>query len=180
MSLPQIQLDDRRFQELVSEARMRIARSCPEWTEHNVSDPGITLIELFAWMTDMLTYRVNRLPDKLHVALLELLGVELHGPTAARTQVRFRLSAPLESPLVIPAGVTEVGTLRTATEESIVFQVAEDFTIPALKPAAYVVERGAQQKLIAVADGTAQAAGTGSAPLRKPSASRRCPLPRLR
>ena len=43
MRLPEIQLDDRRFQDLVSEARTRIARSCPEWTEHNVSDPGITL-----------------------------------------------------------------------------------------------------------------------------------------
>ena len=45
----------------------------------------------------MLTYRVNRLPDKLHVALLDLLGVELHGPTAARTHVRFRLAAPPET-----------------------------------------------------------------------------------
>ncbi|HEV7175022.1 MAG TPA: hypothetical protein VGN29_05990, partial [Solirubrobacteraceae bacterium] len=90
--LPDIVLDDRRFQEIVSEARMRIALSCPEWTEHNVSDPGITLIELFAWMTDMLIYRLNRVPDKLHVALLELLGVQLHGPTAARTQIRFRLA----------------------------------------------------------------------------------------
>ena len=94
--LPEIVLDDRRFQELVSEARTRIALSCPEWTEHNVSDPGITLIELFAWMTDMLIYRLNRVPDKLHVALLELLGVQLHGPTAARTQIRFRLAAPAE------------------------------------------------------------------------------------
>ena len=51
MRLPEIKLDDRRFQDLVSEARTRIARACPEWTEHNVSDPGITLIELFAWMT---------------------------------------------------------------------------------------------------------------------------------
>ena len=55
----------------------------PEWTEHNVSDPGITLIELFAWMTDMLIYRLNRVPDKLHVALLELLGDPAPGPTAA-------------------------------------------------------------------------------------------------
>jgi predicted phage baseplate assembly protein len=112
-------LDDRRFQELVSEARTRIALSCPEWTEHNVSDPGITLIELFAWMTDMLIYRVNRIPDKLHVALLELLGVQLHGPTAARTQVRFRLAAPAEQPVEIPAATTEVGTLRTAADDSL-------------------------------------------------------------
>jgi hypothetical protein len=63
--LPEIQLDDRRFQDLVSEARLKITRSCPEWTEHNVSDPGITLIELFAWMTEMTIYRLNRVPDKL-------------------------------------------------------------------------------------------------------------------
>ena len=75
MSLPQVDLDDRRFQDLVNEARTRVARACPEWTEHNVSDPGITLIELFAWMTDMLVYRLNRVPDKVHVALLELLGI---------------------------------------------------------------------------------------------------------
>ena len=168
MTLPQIRLDDRRFQELVSEARLRIARSCPEWTDQNVSDPGITLIELFAWMTDMLIYRVNRVPDKLHVALLELLGVELHGPTAARTHVRFRLSAPPETAVEIPAGVTEVGTLRTATEESIVFQVSEDFAIPPAKPAAYVVERGGEQKLIAVADGTARPQGPDRLPFGSP------------
>ena len=81
MRLPEIELDDRRFQDLVSEARTRISRSCPEWTEHNVSDPGITLIELFAWMTEMTIYRLNRVPDKLHVALLDLLGIRLDGPS---------------------------------------------------------------------------------------------------
>ena len=102
MRLPEIQLDDRRFQELVSEARLKINRSCPEWTEHNVSDPGITLIELFAWMTEMTIYRLNRVPDKLHVKLLELLGIQLDGPSAATTRVRFRLAEPAEEPLIIP------------------------------------------------------------------------------
>ena len=97
MSLPQVELDDRRFQDLVNEARTRIARACPEWTEHNVSDPGITLIELFAWMTDMLVYRLNRVPDKVHVALLELLGITLAPPAPAATDVRFRLAAPASS-----------------------------------------------------------------------------------
>ena len=80
MRLPEIELDDRRFQDLVSEARTRISRACPEWTEHNVSDPGITLIELFAWMTEMTIYRLNRVPDKLHVALLDLLGIPARRP----------------------------------------------------------------------------------------------------
>src|ERR671922_1087866 len=112
MSLPEIQLDDRRFQDLISEARTRIHRSCPEWTEHNVSDPGITLIELFAWMTEMTIYRLNRVPDKLHVTLMELLGIRLDGPTGARAQLRFRLAGPATEPVEIPA-TTEVGTPRT-------------------------------------------------------------------
>jgi len=147
---------------------MRIARTCPEWTEHNVSDPGITLIELFAWMTDMLIYRLNRVPDKLHVALLELLGVQLHGPTAARTSVRFRLAAVPEAPVEIPAGTTEVGTLRTATDESIVFQVTDGASIQPLRPSAYVVERGGEYKTIAMADGTARPQGTDLLPFGSP------------
>ena len=151
MRLPEIQLDDRRFQDLVSEARLKISRSCPEWTEHNVSDPGITLIELFAWMTEMTIYRLNRVPDKLHVALLDLLGIRLDGPSAARTDVRFRLAAPPEEESVqIAGGETEIATPRTPNEESIVFQVDEDFTIPPARPAAYVVQRGSKYTEIAV------------------------------
>ena len=131
LRLPEIQLDDRRFQDLVSEARLKINRACPEWTEHNVSDPGITLIELFAWMTEMTIYRLNRVPDKLHVALLDLLGIQLDGPSAARTDVRFRLAAPPEESVEIPGGDTEVATPRTPNEESIVFQVDDDFVDPA-------------------------------------------------
>jgi predicted phage baseplate assembly protein len=135
-----------RFQDLVSEARTRIARACPEWTEHNVSDPGITLIELFAWMTEMTIYRLNRVPDKLHVALLELLGIRLDGPSAAQTSLRFRLSEPPREPLLIPGGTTEVGTPRTANEESVIFQVDEDFTIPPTRPAAYVLSAAARSR----------------------------------
>jgi predicted phage baseplate assembly protein len=166
--LPAIELDDRRFQELVSEARLRIHRACPEWTEHNVSDPGITLIELFAWMTEMTIYRLNRVPDKLHVALMELLGIRLDGPTGAHAGLRFRLSAPAERAIDIPGGETEVGTRRTATEESIVFQVDEDFTIPPARPAAYVVQRGNKFSEIGVVDGTAKPQGADQVPFSAP------------
>jgi predicted phage baseplate assembly protein len=160
MRLPEIQLDDRRFQDLVSEARTRIARACPEWTEHNVSDPGITLIELFAWMTEMTIYRLNRVPDKLHVALLDLLGIRLDGPSAAATSLRFRLAGPPAEPIVILGGDTEVGTPRTTTDESVIFQVDEDFTIPAARPAAYVLQRHGQVKDVQLADGEARPQGS--------------------
>jgi predicted phage baseplate assembly protein len=167
--LPEIQLDDRRFQDLVSEARLKIARSCPEWTEHNVSDPGITLIELFAWMTEMTIYRLNRVPDKLHVSLLELLGIKLDGPAAAQTSLRFRLADVARSPVLISAA-TEVGTPRTATEESIIFQVDEDFTIPAAEPVAYVLQRGGQVKSVGLADGVAKPAGNDQMAFANPPA----------
>ncbi|HWM08872.1 MAG TPA: putative baseplate assembly protein [Solirubrobacteraceae bacterium] len=170
MRLPEIELDDRRFQDLVSEARTRIHRACPEWTEHNVSDPGITLIELFAWMTEMTIYRLNRVPDKLHVALLELLGIRLDAPTAASTPVRFRLAAPATENLVIPGATTEVATPRTATEESIIFQVDEDFTLVPARPVAYVLQRGGQIHEVAIADGEARPQGPDQLPFGSPPA----------
>jgi predicted phage baseplate assembly protein len=170
MRLPEIQLDDRRFQDLVSEARMRIHRACPEWTEHNVSDPGITLIELFAWMTEMTIYRLNRVPDKLHVELLELLGIRLDGPSAATTSLRFRLAEPAREPVIIPGGATEVGTPRTANEESILFQVDEDFTIDPARPAAYLLQRGGQVKDVGLADGEARPQGADQLPFGSPPA----------
>jgi predicted phage baseplate assembly protein len=166
--LPSIRLDDRRFQDLVSEARTRIHRACPEWTEHNVADPGTTLIELFAWMTEMTTYRLNRVPDRLHVALLDMLDIRLDGPTAAVAKLRFRLSAPAARPVDIPGGDTEVGTLRTATEQSVVFQVDEDFTIQPLRPAAYVVLRGGKTKDVGLDDGAAKPQGADQVPFGAP------------
>ena len=75
MALPVPNLDDRRFQDLVDDAKRLVQQRCPEWTDHNVSDPGVTLIELFAWMTDQLLYRLNRVPDRNYVKFLELIGV---------------------------------------------------------------------------------------------------------
>ncbi len=92
--IPEVTLDDRGFQDLVNEARLRLSQRCPEWSEHNVSDPGITLVELFAWMTEAIIYRLNRVPEKLHVTLLNLLGIKIEPPVAATTELRFRLTAP--------------------------------------------------------------------------------------
>jgi len=52
-------LDDRRYADLVAEAKTLIPRDTKEWTDFNDSDPGITLLQLFAWMTDILIYRLN-------------------------------------------------------------------------------------------------------------------------
>jgi hypothetical protein len=71
LSLPN--LDDRRYEDLLEEARSLIPSYAPEWTNHNPSDPGITLVELFAYLTEMLVYRVNRVTDDNKRAFLKLI-----------------------------------------------------------------------------------------------------------
>ena len=95
MSLPDILLDDLTFQnDIIDEVVRRVPRYCPEWTELNMSDPGRMLIEAFAWMTTMQTYRLNQVPDKHHRKLLELIGVELQPAHPARVELTFWLAAP--------------------------------------------------------------------------------------
>ena len=141
MRLPEITLDDRNFQDLVNEARLRISQRCPEWSEHNVSDPGITLIELFAWMTE-----ATHLP-----AESDPREAARHAPGAARHPDRsaercddgsaLLARCPGDRTGAAPGGETEVGTVRTASEEAIVFQTTRDFVIPPARPIAYAVKR---------------------------------------
>ncbi|MEV6681588.1 putative baseplate assembly protein [Streptomyces erythrochromogenes] len=132
MPLPIPDLDDRRFQDLVDDAKRMVMRRCPEWTEHNVSDPGVTLIETFAFMTDQLLYRVNQVPDRLYLTFLKMLGFGLSAPTAARTAVTFWLSAPAGSPVVLARG-TSTATRSGDGLEPVVFSTVRDVTLPAAR-----------------------------------------------
>jgi predicted phage baseplate assembly protein len=126
--LPAPSLDDRRFQELVDDAKRLVMRRCPEWTDHNVSDPGVTLIETFAYMTDALLYRLNRLPDRLYVKFLDMIGLRMFPATAARVPVTFWLASPQEAMFTVPA-TTEVATAGTEQVEPVVFSTGRDLAL---------------------------------------------------
>jgi len=128
MPIPAPNLDNRRFQDIVDEAKRLIPQYCPEWTDHNVSDPGIALLELFAWMTESLLYRSNQLTEKIYIRFLELLGTRLDPPSSARAPLTFYLSAPQAGEITIPKG-TEAATLRTETIPAIVFTTEADLPI---------------------------------------------------
>lgn len=128
MSLPAPNLDNRRFQDLVDEVKRLIPQFCPEWTDHNVSDPGVALLELFAWMTEGLLYRTNQVPERTYIRFLEMIGVSLEPPRAASAPVTFYLSAPRQDELTIPAG-TEVATLQTETQPAVLFSTETQVTI---------------------------------------------------
>ncbi len=129
MALPAPNLDDRRFQDLVDDAKRMVQQRCPEWTDHNVHDPGVTLIEVFASMTDQLLYRMNRIPERNHLRFLDLLGVRLYPPTAAQAGVTFWLSAAQPEAVTVSRG-TRVTTPRTDAGEVVGFTTTDDLVIP--------------------------------------------------
>jgi predicted phage baseplate assembly protein len=130
MPLPAPELDDRNFQDIVDEAKRLIPRYCPEWTNHNLSDPGVALIELFAWMSEMVLYRVNQVPERLYVHFLNMVGIEPFPPSVARADLTFWLSAVLEAPVIVPAN-TQVTTAVGASSgaQAVVFSTVQDLEI---------------------------------------------------
>jgi predicted phage baseplate assembly protein len=131
MPLPAPELDDRKFQDIVDEAKRLIPRFCPEWTNHNVSDPGVALIELFAWMSEMVLYRVNQVPERLYVHFLNMVGIEPFPPSVARADLTFWLSAVLETPVVVPTN-TEVMTtagVSSGSADAVIFSTQDELVI---------------------------------------------------
>jgi len=115
VSLPVTNLDDRRFQDIVDEAKRLIPQLCPEWTNHNLSDPGVALIELFAWMTESMLFRLNQVPDVFYTRMLNLLGFEPYPVSAAQVELTFWGSADEGRTIVVPAG-TQVSTVGSIGE----------------------------------------------------------------
>jgi predicted phage baseplate assembly protein len=128
MPVPVPNLDDRTFQQLVDEAKRRIPHYCPEWTDHNVSDPGVTLIELFAGMVETLIFRLNRVPEKNYRTFMNLMGLNLEPPTPARAELTFALASPRDTPVVLPAA-TEAETQQTAGRSALRFSTDREFAI---------------------------------------------------
>ena len=105
-ALPRI--DDRNYDSLIAEVRTRIARYTPEWTpvwtDVNDNDPGITLAQVFAWLTEMLAYRMNHVPELNYIKFLQLIGIELHAAEPAQAEVTFPVQSGFAEPYVIVPG----------------------------------------------------------------------------
>ena len=91
MPLAAVNLDDRTFEDLFNELVRRIPTYTPEWTDYNDSDPGITLMQLFAWLGEIIIYRLNQVPQNNFTKFLELVGIPLQQPAPAVTELQFTL-----------------------------------------------------------------------------------------
>ena len=129
MPLPIPSLDRRTFGELVAEGRSLLPRHAPGWTDHNVHDPGITLLELFAWLAEMDIYRLDYTPEASVRAFLRLLGIEPRPAQVAEAVLIFSAAAPLALP-----AASRVSDAAGQT----IFQVARDVHVsPATLTAAF-------------------------------------------
>ena len=124
-------LDDLRFQELVDEAKRFVPVRAPAWTDHNVSDPGITLIEACAARVDQLSYRVNQVPQAVRDRLLRLAGLLPTPPASARAQLTFTRIGRRRpgSGFTIPAG-TAVSTTPAYPGPAITFRTVRALVVP--------------------------------------------------
>jgi hypothetical protein len=100
------EIDDRNYEDILNEALARIPVHNPEWTNFNDSDPGITLVQLFAYMTDKLFNRSNLIPKRSRLKFLKLLSINLQPVEAARGIVAFsNLRGPLEKSIQLSSGL---------------------------------------------------------------------------
>jgi Baseplate J-like protein len=112
MPIPLPNLDDIRWADLVEEGRSSIPVHSPEWTNFNASDPGITLMELFAFIAEMDIYQLNRISHRSKRKFLQLAGLHPTPPMPSRVVLRFALASG-EQPMPVPAGNEyEFGTAK--------------------------------------------------------------------
>ncbi len=123
-------IDDRRHADIVAEARARIPRYTPEWTDVNESDPGFTLVELFAWLTEMQIYRLSKVPQLNYLKFLELVGIEMAPARPATAEVTFPVEADYGEPYTIVSARTQISTEAPDETGPIVFET--DWALTAL------------------------------------------------
>jgi hypothetical protein len=116
-------LDIRTFDQLVTEGQALISRYAPAWTDHNFHDPGITIIDLFAWLIEMDFYRLDRTTEASFRSFLRLVGVESRPAQVAETVLVFHLNKG-KSAVSLPRGLQVANA-----DAAIVFQIANGIHI---------------------------------------------------
>lgn len=115
-------IDDRRYADLVAEARTRIPRYTPEWNDLNDNEPGIAVVQLLCWLSEMLLFRLGQVPKLNYIKFLELLGIELMPAVPARAEITFTVIAGSTEPTVIVPQLTQVAADVPGADSPVVFE----------------------------------------------------------
>lgn len=140
MPLEPPDLDSRGFEELFELARARIPGYTPEWTDFNDSDPGITLLQLFAWLTEQMLFEMNRVPDRTYLQVLKMLGIERRPAQPAVAHLAFVPDPDAAEFPSIEAGTPIGGQAPDGT--TVVFETSEPFDLSRVPMVAVQVNDG--------------------------------------
>ena len=120
MPLPAPAIDDRRYQDLLNEALARIPVHTPEWTNLGPADPGVTMIEVFAFLTENLLYRANQIPERNRSKFINLLGIPLSPASSARGLVVITNNSGALETVKLSAGLeARAGQIPFLTEQGL-------------------------------------------------------------
>ena len=140
MALVLPNLDDKPFEQIFEEARQLIPSNAPEWTDHNVHDPGITFTELFAWLAEISHYRLNRTAAASYERFFSLMGVTPESARAAEVAVAFEFDR-LSQGLLIPANTK----MSASSIDDLPFQTLGDQYLTKAKVKRVVTDAGGRQ-----------------------------------
>jgi len=120
MAIVPFRLGDRTYDQILRDAVARIPVHTPEWTNYNASDPGITLLELFASIADPIYYRLDLIPERVRLKFLRLTGLPLRPASAARGVVALNNERGAARVITLPAGLPlTAGPVPFATDNSL-------------------------------------------------------------
>jgi predicted phage baseplate assembly protein len=154
-------IDDRRYADLVAEARTRIPRYTPEWTDLNDNEPGIAIVQLMAWLSEQLIYRLGQVPKLNTIKFLDLLGIELAPAQPARAEVSFAVVPTWPEPTVIVPMHTQVAADAPGAETPVVFETERALIALTARLDAVQLDSGFQRLDVSAANADAL---TGYAP----------------
>jgi hypothetical protein len=140
-------LDDRRYADIVREARALIPQYCPEWTNLGDADPGMTLVQLFAWMTEMTIYRLNRVPDKTYIHFLNFIGEERREARPAVVPLTFDLRTAIHQKAELPA-YARCSTRASEGVDALQFLTTEPITVHDANVTRIVAVQAGQRPLV--------------------------------
>jgi predicted phage baseplate assembly protein len=121
-------IDNRTFDDIVAEAQTRIPRYTQEWTDFNAGDAGFALVELFAWMTELLIFRLEQVPQLNYIKFLQLIGIELAPAKPAETVLVFPMQSGFaQTSAPVPMG-TQVSAAAPNGGSPIVFETQAAIT----------------------------------------------------
>ncbi|MBI5788696.1 MAG: baseplate J/gp47 family protein [Candidatus Schekmanbacteria bacterium] len=163
MKTPQIQYSSKDYQTLLADLKQKIPYYLPEWTDHNDSDFGIVLLQLFSHVADILHFYLDRMLNEAFlptvygrdnlINLLKLIDYKLAGAVPATVDLTFTLGQTYTSNISIPKGAK----CQSVGNEVIYFETEAGLVIPAGQLSGIVgaTEGQSGEETLGSSDGTA-------------------------